>query len=63
MNFLTIELPIPEAPEPAEVCEVCGGPGVSLGSLGSREYFRCRHCGNQWSAGEEDHSYEVSFKV
>lgn len=63
MNFLTIELPLPEAPEPTEVCGVCGGPAVFLGSLGTQEHYRCRCCGNQWSSSEKEHSFEVSFTV
>lgn len=27
------------------VCEMCKGPGVLLGRLGSITWFRCRNCG------------------
>lgn len=34
-------------------CPVCGGPGVELGTLGTREYFRCRNCGMDFSMVKE----------
>lgn len=42
-------------------CPVCSGPGVLLGGLGRREYFRCRDCGMDFghekeSGPEEDAS-------
>lgn len=30
-------------------CPMCEGPGVPLGSLGTREVFRCRNCGWDFS--------------
>jgi hypothetical protein len=32
-------------------CEACGGPLALLGTLGSLEHSRCRHCG--WVQGRE----------
>lgn len=41
-------------------CGVCGGPGVYLGTLGTRDHYRCRMCGLMWSevAGEDDETEE-----
>lgn len=30
-------------------CERCGGQGESLGALGKRLWYRCRHCWHEWS--------------
>ena len=32
-------------------CPQCGGPAMSMGSLGSRAWFRCRDCGWEFSSG------------
>lgn len=32
-----------------EACPVCGGPGEDLGSMGSKEHFRCQGCGITFS--------------
>lgn len=34
-------------------CPACNGPGVLLGTLGSRSHFRCRDCGLDFSAEVE----------
>lgn len=39
-----------EAPE----CPACGGPGSHLGTLGTREHFRCRNCGADFSHKESE---------
>jgi len=39
--------------EPAE-CPVCGGPGVILGTLGTRVHYRCRDCGMEFSHTDDD---------
>lgn len=36
-------------PEENPQCPACGGPGVSIGQLGSRHHFRCRNCGLDFS--------------
>lgn len=43
----------PDPPEPA-TCPACGGPLVSLGTLGNLEHSRCRDCGAQTEAAHED---------
>lgn len=30
-------------------CPVCGGPGMRMGGLGRKQWFRCRNCGMEWS--------------
>ena len=35
-------------------CEVCGGPLVVLGTLGTRDWFRCRNCGADQSVEAND---------
>ena len=62
---LTIEAPpLPPAPEPAGGCPACNGPASSLGALGSREHFRCRNCGLDFSTAHEPSSgFAVDFKI
>jgi tRNA(Ile2) C34 agmatinyltransferase TiaS len=31
------------------LCPMCSGDGVYLGSLGTREFFRCQSCGIEFS--------------
>jgi len=31
-----------------EICPACSGPGMSMGVLGRKEWFRCRNCGMEW---------------
>lgn len=35
-------------------CPVCGGPGVYLGNLGFRAYYRCRNCGSEFAVADQD---------
>ena len=37
-----------EAPDET-YCPECGGPGKFIGTLGTREHFRCRDCGMDFS--------------
>ncbi|QIL78967.1 hypothetical protein G7047_02795 [Diaphorobacter sp. HDW4A] len=30
-------------------CPLCQGPGIALGSLGRLHWYRCRHCGMDFS--------------
>ena len=32
-------------------CATCGGPLVTLGTLGTKTHYRCRNCGQQTSDG------------
>ena len=32
-------------------CPQCGGPGLPLGGLGTKEHFSCRNCGTSFSRG------------
>jgi len=36
-------------------CPACEGPGLLLGALGKLLWFRCRHCGVEFSVKEEKH--------
>ena len=36
-------------PQTEPTCPICGGPGASMGVLGRKHWFRCRHCGMEWS--------------
>jgi len=36
-------------PQTEHICPICGGPGMSMGILGRKHWFRCRDCGMQWS--------------
>lgn len=36
-------------------CYYCDGPGFHLGDLGSREWYRCRDCGAEWSESRDVH--------
>jgi len=38
-------------------CELCDGELMPIGTLGSREYLRCRNCGMQFS--REKHEEEI----
>lgn len=38
--------------EQAYFCPACDGDLVSLGALGRLSWFRCRHCGAQFSTEE-----------
>lgn len=50
MHELQIYAPAPMEPEPEYVsCHLCDGPGSLLGVLGTREHFRCRNCGMDFS--------------
>ena len=43
-------------------CPQCSGPGIPLGSLGSRAHYRCRDCGMGFSHDKaEDESNTFSF--
>lgn len=42
-----------DGPEP-ELCPVCGGPGIELGTLGRLTHFRCQNCGWEWSENFQD---------
>lgn len=30
-------------------CPLCQGPGIALGSMGCLRWYRCRHCGMDFS--------------
>ena len=36
-------------PQTEAICPICGGPGMSMGILGRKQFFRCRNCGIEWS--------------
>lgn len=40
---------VDEREEKAPACSLCGGPGVLLGRLGPRLWWRCRDCGIDFS--------------
>ncbi len=48
-----------EEPEPNPTCQMCGGPGISLGTLGRLEHFRCRNCGVDFSYEPKDTATET----
>ena len=31
------------------VCSMCDGPGILLGTMGTKTWYRCRNCGWEWS--------------
>lgn len=35
-------------------CEICGGPLLLLGVLGSLAHYNCRDCGMMFSGGKPD---------
>ncbi len=39
-------------------CPLCNGAGVRLGSLGRKQWFRCRNCGMVFSKGEKHGSVQ-----
>ncbi len=41
-------------------CQICGGPGQYLGTLGRRIHFRCQDCGMDfsWIQGTNLHKIE-----
>ena len=43
------ELEFEGDPIPNPECPICGGPGIPLGTMGKREYFRCQDCGMEFS--------------
>jgi ribosomal protein L37E len=49
-------------PQQGPTCPMCDGPGEYLGSLGSKEWFRCRNCGMDFSNTVE-HSGKVADKA
>ena len=43
-------------------CPVCGGEGYALGTLGCLDWWRCRHCGAEYSTDrteDDDEGEEV----
>lgn len=38
-----------DAPDDLEICEMCGGILLELGTLGRRKHSRCQNCGAQFS--------------
>ena len=54
MPKTTIETPEDEPKEEEKVsyesCPICGGEGYSIGTLGKKIWYRCRHCGTDFSA-------------
>jgi predicted RNA-binding Zn-ribbon protein involved in translation (DUF1610 family)/transposase-like protein len=43
-------------------CPVCGGPGVYMGTLGSRDHYRCRNCGIDFSIDHETHQSKTAAR-
>lgn len=43
------EVKVEATPEVPAACPACGGEGVPMGSLGTREHNRCRQCGIDFS--------------
>jgi len=33
-------------------CPMCGGPGVFMGAMGYKTWFRCRNCGMEFARDE-----------
>jgi hypothetical protein len=58
-EWIVDDLDLLEDEEDYPTCPVCAGPGVPLGTLGRRAWYRCRNCGTDSSFTDNGDTEDV----